>query len=368
MRLASGRRAGFLAIVFAAAAMAGAAEKARLADKHVVVAPPMAKIHGDDAQSDEVVHGGTVLDVLDEQGDKVLVNRGWLSASDVIPFDRAIDYFGEQIDREPSAVSYASRARVWCYHGDYDKTLADCNEALKLDPDLALAFSRRGRAWAGKGELDKAIADFDAALRLDPKDAHAYTHRARAHNERGDYELAVKDCNAALGLDPKSNVAYYYRGRAWALQGDVDQALADFNQAIKLNHRYVPAYVGRANELLIQHKYEAAITDYNEVIRLNPHLDMVHVHYNRGNAYYRLGDYGLAAADYQESLRHNDKYSPAIEALAQCYAKLGNFNAAAQWQAKAISVTEASRRTPAMQARLKNYQASQNSRPNVSSN
>src|SRR3569623_1759381 len=104
MRLASGRRAGFLAIVIAAAAMAGAAEKARLADKHVVVAPPVAKIHGDDAQSDEVVHGGTVLDVLDSQGDKVLVNRGWLSASDVIPYDRAIDYFGEQIDRAPSAI------------------------------------------------------------------------------------------------------------------------------------------------------------------------------------------------------------------------------------------------------------------------
>lgn len=356
MMFATPARAVFWTVLFGVAAAAGAAEPDRLADKHVVVTPAVAQILDDNQQPVDTVHSGTVLDVLDIQGDKVLVNRGWLPVKDVIAYHEAIEHFNAEIAREPSAIAYAARARVWCYHGDFDKALADCDEALKLDPELAMAYGRRGRAWAGKDELDKAIADFDAALRLDSEDSHAYTHRARAHNERGDYELAVKDCNEAISRDPNSNVAYYYRGRAWALQGDVVQAIADFNQSLKLNPRYVPAYNSRANELFLQQKYQAAIADYNEALRLNPQFDMVHIHYNRGNAYFRLGDYDQAIADYQDSLRHDAKYSPAIEALAQCYAKLGDFAAAAQWQAKAITLVEGNHQ-PAMQARLKNYQA-----------
>lgn len=365
MLLARGGRAAVWAIVLGMAAAVGAAEPGFLADKHVVVTPPQAQIHDENQQPVDTVHAGTVLDVLGTQGDKVLVNRGWLPAKDVIPYHEAIEHFTTEIAREPSAVAYAARARVWCYHGDYGKALDDCNEALKLDPDSALAYSRRGRAWAGKGELEKAVADFDAALRLDPQDAHAYTHRARARNELGDYELAVKDCNEALRHDPKSNVAYYYRGRARALLGDIDQAVADFSQSLTLNPRYVPAYNARANELYLQGKFQAAIADYNEAIKLNPQFDMVHIHYNRGNAYYRLGEYEHAMADFQESLRHNDKYSPAIEALAQCYARLGDFAAAAQWQAKAVAAVAASAAHPTMHARLKSYQASQKSQPNA---
>ncbi|HVX59932.1 MAG TPA: tetratricopeptide repeat protein [Pirellulales bacterium] len=343
---------------------ASAAEQGWLSDQHVVVTPPQARIRDDAQQPVDTVHAGTVLDVLAIEGERVRVNRGWLQAQDVIPYHQAIEHFTKEIDRQPSAIAYAARARVWCYHGEYDKALADCNEALKIDPESAIAYSRRGRAWAGKGELETAVADFDEALRLDPEDAHAYTHRARARNELGEYEQAVKDCNEALKLDPKSNVAYYYRGRAWALRGDIDQAIADFSRSLALNPRYVPAHNSRANEYYLQRKFKEAIADYDEAIRLNPQFDMVHIHYNRGNAYFHMGDYEQAVADYRESLEHNARYLPAIEALAQCYARLGDFAAAAQWQAKALAAAPSGNAQAVMQARLNRYQAGQRSGQN----
>lgn len=351
-------RASWLWVVLALAAGGSFARGEELADKHVVVAPVRAQIHDDEGQPVDSVGGGTVLDAFETRGDKTRVNRGWLLTADLIPYDEAIEFFSEKIGKQPTAEAYSARARVWCYHGDFDKALADCNEALELDPDSASAYSRRGRAWAGKGDLAKAIDDFSQALRLDPADAHAFTHRARANAERGEYELAIDDCDEAIRLDPKSNVAYYYRGRAWAMQGDAERAIADFNESLKLNPLYVPALNARANELYLQQKYRQAVADYDEAIRLNPKFDMVHIHYNRGNAHFRLGELKRAAADYQESLEHDARYSPAIEALAQCYAQLGDFAAAAQWQAKAVALAEGSKQ-PVARARLKSYQASQ---------
>jgi tetratricopeptide (TPR) repeat protein len=42
-----------------------------------------------------------------------------------------------------------------------------------------------------KGAYDRAIEDFDQAIRLDPQSAIAYLGRARAYREKADYDRAV---------------------------------------------------------------------------------------------------------------------------------------------------------------------------------
>ena len=63
------------------------------------------------------------------------------------------------------------------HKGEYDKAIADYNEAIRLDPLDAHAYYRRGVAWTLKDEYDKAIADYTEAIRLDPKDADNYHQR-----------------------------------------------------------------------------------------------------------------------------------------------------------------------------------------------
>jgi tetratricopeptide (TPR) repeat protein len=50
--------------------------------------------------------------------------------------------------------------------GDFDNAIADCTEAIRLDPKDALAYLNRGLAYRSKGDSDKAIADFKEAIRL----------------------------------------------------------------------------------------------------------------------------------------------------------------------------------------------------------
>ena len=44
--------------------------------------------------------------------------------------------------------------------------MADYDQAIKLNPDYAIAFRNRGIAKQKKGDNDEAIADFNRAIKL----------------------------------------------------------------------------------------------------------------------------------------------------------------------------------------------------------
>jgi tetratricopeptide (TPR) repeat protein len=51
--------------------------------------------------------------------------------------------------------------------GELPAALTDCNEALRLKPDVAATFSR-GLTYLKIGQWESAIDDYSSALRLDP--------------------------------------------------------------------------------------------------------------------------------------------------------------------------------------------------------
>jgi tetratricopeptide (TPR) repeat protein len=70
-------------------------------------------------------------------------------------------------ERDPIvAATYNNRGNVYAMQGDYDRAIADYDEAIRLDPALASAWHNRGNAYARKGDADRAIADYNEAIRL----------------------------------------------------------------------------------------------------------------------------------------------------------------------------------------------------------
>ncbi len=87
---------------------------------------------------------------------------------------------------------------------DYERAIADFNEAIRLDPKSAVTFHFRGLAYAAKQDYDRAIADYDEAIRLDPKSATIPVYdRGQAYAAKQDYDRAIADFNEAIKLDPK---------------------------------------------------------------------------------------------------------------------------------------------------------------------
>jgi tetratricopeptide (TPR) repeat protein len=75
--------------------------------------------------------------------------------------------------------------------------LADCNAALKIQPDFADALDTRGFVYMKLGQTDNAIRDYDAALRADPKLAGSLYGRGVAKVRKGDRNGGNADIAAA---------------------------------------------------------------------------------------------------------------------------------------------------------------------------
>ena len=88
-----------------------------------------------------------------------------------------------------------------------DEQVADCSEAIRLDPSNPALYRERAAARYALGRFEEAVVDYDKAIRLDPDHAGAYLGRCHAKSELGRHEEAVEDYDHAVRLDPDSVAA-----------------------------------------------------------------------------------------------------------------------------------------------------------------
>ena len=104
-------------------------------------------------------------------------------------------------------------------------------------------MSNRGYAWSLKKEYDKAIADYNEAIRLDPKNVASYNPlawllAACPDAKRRDGKRAIEIGTRACELGEWKNASHIDTlGVAYAEAGEFDKAVEWQEKAIKLYHR-----------------------------------------------------------------------------------------------------------------------------------
>ena len=94
---------------------------------------------------------------------------GWIKKTDVIPLEKAVDYFTAKIETFPSEARWRyARAVAWTNKGEWDIAIADYTELIKLKR-LPAFYHVRGICHQAKGDHDQAIDDFNEAIRLNPR-------------------------------------------------------------------------------------------------------------------------------------------------------------------------------------------------------
>ena len=93
----------------------------------------------------------------------------------------------------------------------------------------------RGMEQRQQGEFDRAIADFEEAIELDRENPEAWYNRGLTWGHMGEYKRAINDINRALSINREYADAYNARGYARFCLGDLARASHDFEDALSLD-------------------------------------------------------------------------------------------------------------------------------------
>ena len=151
-------------------------------------------------------------------------------------YAEAIKLCDESIALHPTARAYCGRGGANGVLQNFDKTVADCTQALKLDPNYAMAYNNRGAAYGNLNNYKQAMIDVNRAIECDPTLALAYNNRAALYLMARNVELALRDANKAIELDPKLDLPYMIRGTCYQLTGNFSAAQHDFAKAKELGY------------------------------------------------------------------------------------------------------------------------------------
>ena len=272
------------------------------------------------------------------QGDWLWVRtpdqEGWITRNDAVPMEEAIEYFTRRIEYNANdAFAYNARGVAWHHHKEFDKALADLNEAIRLSPSSA-HFYDRGVVWQAKKEFAKALADYDEALRLDPRFYLAYCLRGELYTEQKENDKAIADYSKAIEILPGYAKAYANRGWRWLAKKDYDRAFADFSDSIRLDPKLAGPYRGRARVYSFRKQRDKALDDLSDAIRLDPAFTLAYV--DRASAWRANGDFKRSLADANEAVRLDPQSVDAYTQRALAHRGLKHYDLAISDWSEAI--------------------------------
>ena len=106
----------------------------------------------------------------------------------------------------------------------------DSGEIPDRDNLLAYLYNNRGILFVRHKQYDRAMADFDQALRHEP-DYMIFFNRARLHLHLGENQKALEDTTQALMRNLDFTRAFHIRGLAKLNLGDIEGGHADLKKA-----------------------------------------------------------------------------------------------------------------------------------------
>jgi TolB-like protein/Tfp pilus assembly protein PilF len=162
---------------------------------------------------------------------------------------------------------------------DYRKAIDFFDQAIRLDPDYALAYAERSEAWTFIGDLtgqhepawSKARSDAEKAVAIAPGLAEA--HAALGWNRFFiDWKFAegLKELNRAKELSPANPTANDLLARVIVYLGRVDEAERQARQAVELDPLSVIAQGNLARVLCFAGKLDEAEAAARKTAELQP--------------------------------------------------------------------------------------------------
>jgi len=130
---------------------------------------------------------------------------------------------------------------------DLDRSAAEADVALNLNPNYAQAHNSRGIVNIYGGQPLAAVPHIEQAIRLDPAIKQLYVHfLGSAYLVAGDYEAAATQFRERIRLAPKTDLSRAFLAVALGHLGEAEEACRVWRDLMEINPKYSFAeHVGR---------------------------------------------------------------------------------------------------------------------------
>ena len=182
-------------------------------------------------------------------------------------YTEAIQFYSQALNSseltdKDRAIVLFHRANVYNILEQYQKSISDYNEAIRLQPDNIKAIAGRGSAYEVEGKFQEAIDDFTQVIKLSPRYDPVYFARGTAYFATAQYVLAVKDFQESVKLNPTYLYGILWLHIARTKTGVADDEALRANSA-KIDHTAWPApivflYLGQISSQEVRVQAEQA--------------------------------------------------------------------------------------------------------------
>ena len=114
--------------------------------------------------------------------------------------DKAVELYKKSIEAYPTAEAYTFLGWTYSWMGRIDDAIAECHNAIAVDPTFGNPYNDIGSYLMMKGEIDEAIPWLERALQASRYESYCYPHMnlGRAYESKRDWLRAKEEYKKAL--------------------------------------------------------------------------------------------------------------------------------------------------------------------------
>lgn len=220
-----------------------------------------------------------------------------------------------QIYQELAALFPNDKRAHWYLAGtygnlqEYDKQIAELENAIALDKSFAPAYESLGYVYRWRNQLDKAEEAFKEYVRLSPQEANAHDILGDLYQKMGKFEDAVQQYGEAVAMDATFSLSQYKIGSTRAFQGKYEDARQAFLKTMDMELKpanRVYDQEGMMRTYIYEGDYPKALEAADKAIQMAGELGLPEQasfdHIVKGAVYCELGDYDKADASIADCL------------------------------------------------------------------
>jgi len=173
---------------------------------------------------------------------------------------------------------------------------------------LSSERTNRGFGLLHVGKLDKATLEFREAVRLEPESALAHLGLCQALANQKRFPDAEQECQEAIRNQPDTASPYIGLGLVLMQAQNFEKAGEHFAKAVAIDPLNLPARIFLADSLFAGNKFAEAAGEYRHAIPLTPHPGPLQ--FKLGLSRLEQRRYREAVRDFQLSIRSGSSPTP----------------------------------------------------------